>query len=144
MMLLNNRERALRLFLRYIGSVSLLAMVAVLMPYAWMDATHRWLGMGPLPSEPVVGYLARSLSLFYALLGGLLWVLSFNPRRHRPVLLYLATAFVFFGLTLLGIDYAEGMPPFWKRGEGPIVIVFGVAIFWLAFPLGQTAGQEDR
>jgi hypothetical protein len=122
----------LRIFLRYIGSVSLLALVAVFMPYSWMDATHRWLGMGPLPAEPIVGYLARSLSLFYALLGGLLWVCSFDLARHRAVLSYLGIVVIFFGLVLWGVDFAEHMPPYWKHFEGPMVVIFGAIILTLS------------
>lgn len=125
-------EQSLRWLLRCAGSVSLLAVIAVFMPYSWMDATHRALGMGPLPAEPVVGYLARSLSAFYALLGGLLWVYSFDLHRHRVAIGYLGAAFVVFGATLIGVDFAEGMPPFWRWGEGPIVIGFGTAMLWLA------------
>ena len=54
------RETLLRLFLRGIGSLALLALPCALMPYAWMDAVHRWLDPGELPSEPIVGYLASS------------------------------------------------------------------------------------
>jgi hypothetical protein len=125
-------ERLLRFLLRYLGSVSLLALVAVFMPFTWMDATHRWLGMGPLPTGPIVGYLARSLSLFYALLGGLLWVCSFDPLRHRQVLCYLGAAFIFFGLVMWGVDVAEAMPGFWRNGEGPFVIIIGGIILALS------------
>jgi hypothetical protein len=134
-------ERALRFLLRYVGFVSMLALVAVFMPGAWMDATHRWLGMGALPSEPIVGYLARSLSLFYALLGGLLWFLSMDPQRHRAVLLYLATAFILFGVIMLGVDYSEGLPPWWKRAEGPIVILFGSVMLWLTSRVSQPTSE---
>jgi hypothetical protein len=106
----------------------MLALVAVFMPCSWMDATHRWLGMGPLPDGPVVGYLARSLSLFYVLLGGLLWLCSFDPPRYRAVLCYLGAAFLCFGIVMWGVDVVEGMPGFWKHGEGPIVIAFGGVI----------------
>jgi hypothetical protein len=129
-------ERILRFLLRYIGSASVLALAAVFMPYTWMDATHRWLGMGTLPTEPIVGYLARSLSLFYALLGGLLWLCSFHPHRHRSVLCYLGTAFIFFGIVMWGVDFVERMPGFWKHIEGPMVIVMGGVLLGLAARLG--------
>jgi hypothetical protein len=121
-------ERILRFMARYLGSVALLALVAVFMPYSWMDGIHRALGMGRLPSEPIVGYLARSLSLFYALQGGLLLFCSFDLRRHRMVFCFIGTAFIFFGLILWGVDFIEGMPDYWKSVEGPLVIIFGIAI----------------
>jgi len=71
-----NSEQVLKLFLRLIGSAALLALIFVAAPHAWMDAIHAQMGMGQLPDAPVVGYLARSTSAFYALLGGLLWVVS--------------------------------------------------------------------
>ncbi|MDO8545010.1 MAG: hypothetical protein Q7S40_31585 [Opitutaceae bacterium] len=142
-------ESLLRFVLRAIGGVSLLALVAVVMPYSWMDATHRWLGLGKLPSEPIVGYLARSLSAFYALLGGLFWMLSFDLPRHRPTVCFLGVATIGFGAILTGIDWAEGLPRYWKVWEGPWVMFMGAAIAWLAFrikPRGNEAGgpSADR
>ena len=123
--------RALKVLLRFVGSMELLALVAVFMPRSYMDATHRVLGMGPLPSEPVVGYLARTVSLFYALQGGLLWWVSFDPPHHRSVLRYMSWAYVLFGLITLGIDLLEGMPGFWVAGEGPVVILIGALMLLL-------------
>jgi hypothetical protein len=100
-----------------------------------MDAINRWIGMGPLPSHPVVGYLARSLSLFYALLGGLLWACSFDLLRHKRILGYLGAAFVTFGGIMWGVDFVEGMPPGWKHVEGPMVILFGSVILLLSAKL---------
>jgi len=133
-------ERLLCYSLRYLGFVSLLALVAVFMPYTWMDTTHRWLGLGELPTEPVVGYLARSLSLFYSLMGGLLLVCSFDLHRHRAVLLYMGAAFVCFGIVMWGVDLVEGMPGYWKHTEGPMVIAFGSLILALTARL-RSAGS---
>ena len=121
-------DRFLRLFLRAIGSAGLLAVVAVVMPYSWMDAVHQWLGMGRLPGEPIVGYLARSTSGFYALFVGLMWVVSWDLQRHRLVLCYLGAAVIVFGLALFAVDILEGMPLYWSLGEGPVNTAFGVYI----------------
>ncbi|MCB1125506.1 MAG: hypothetical protein KDM81_03345 [Verrucomicrobiae bacterium] len=145
---MRNRERGLRLkrplllkcFLRYVGSVSLLALVAVAMPHSWMDATHRWLGLGEMPSGPIVGYLTRTLSAFYALLGGLLWVLSFDLKRHLPVLRYVAWAMIGFGGIALIVDWQVGLPWHWTVFEGPMVIAFGKVILWLA----RSVSEEGR
>ena len=130
-------ERVLKLILRIIGGSSLLALIFVAAPYTWMDSIHSALGMGQLPDKPVVGYLARSTSAFYALIGGLFWVVSFDLRRHRRVLIYLGAALASFGLVLLVVDRSEGMPSLWTAWEGPFVMVFGLAILLLSRGVGQ-------
>jgi hypothetical protein len=102
---MTKQERLLKLSLRLIGTTAFFAVVAVVMPYSWMNSVHQWLGMGTLPPEPIVGYLARSTSAFYALLGGLLWIVSFDLYRHRRVLHYLGLAIIVFGGVLFPVDH---------------------------------------
>ena len=124
-------EQTLRFILRLIGTSSLFALVFVAAPHRWMDSIHSALGMGQLPDTPVVGYLARSTSAFYALLGGLFWVVSFDLRRHRQVLVYLGFAIASLGVVLLVVDWSEGMPSFWTLWEGPFVAALGLVILFL-------------
>ena len=135
-------EKALVSILRIIGGVSLLAAIFVFVPYSWMNAIHQMLGMGVLPSDPIVGYLARSTSAFYALLGGLLLVLALDVRRYKTVLTYLGIASSFFGLILLCVDWIEGLPLLWKIWEGPFVFLVGAAIFLLSHRVGYTESQR--
>jgi hypothetical protein len=123
-----NEERLFRLLLRVVGTAALLAIPFVFVPYAGMNAIHRGLGMGRLPDAPVVGYLARSTSAFYAILGGLLWLVSFDLRRHRPVLVYLGVTTLLFGLACFAVDFLEGMPRWWALGEGSFNTLFGIAL----------------
>jgi len=73
-----NSEKLLKLLLRFLGTTSLFALVFVVAPYSWLDSIHSLLGMGQFPDKPVVGYLARSTSALYAILGGLFWIVSFD------------------------------------------------------------------
>ena len=130
---MTKQEYFFKLFLRIIGSAALFAIVAVVMPYSWMNAINKWLGMGELPAEPIVGYLARSTSAFYALLGGLFWVISFDLHRHRLVLCYLGIVIVIFGAALFIIDLLEGMLLSWSFTEGPFNITFGVVVLILSY-----------
>jgi hypothetical protein len=114
--------------LRIIGTTSGLAILAVVLPYESMNTIHLWLGMGELPQAPIVGYLARTLSAFYALYGSLLWFLSFDTVRYRSVIRYVGYVTSGFGLILIGIDWVEGMPRYWKLAEGPIAIVYGILL----------------
>ncbi|MHC4728479.1 MAG: hypothetical protein ACYS17_14760 [Planctomycetota bacterium] len=134
---MTKQEYFFKLFLRIIGTTALFAIFAVVMPYSWMNATHKWLGMGELPSEPIVGYLARSTSAFYAILGGLFWLVSFDLYRHRLVLCYLGIVIIIFGTALFIIDLLEGMPLSWSLTEGPFNLIFGVVIFALNYRMGN-------
>jgi hypothetical protein len=133
---MNRQERFFKLFLRIIGTTALFAVVAVVMPYSWMNAIHQWLGMGELPSEPIVGYLARSTSAFYAILGGLFWLVSFDLQRHKLVLCYLGIVVVTFGVALFVIDLLEGMPLYWSLTEGPFNVGFGIVILIFSCRIG--------
>lgn len=121
-------DRALTVVLRLMGSSSLSALLFVAAPRDWMSALHADLGLGAMPDSPVVWYLARSTSAFYAILGGLFWAVSFDLGRHRRVLTYLGGALTIFGVVLLVIDYVEGLPKVWTLWEGPFVMAFGTAI----------------
>lgn len=122
------RERFLILFLRIVGTVAGSAALCAVMPVRAMDATHRALGMGPLPGGPIVEYLARSTSAFYALLGGLLWIISLDLPRYRPLVRLTGVAFVALGALLLWTDLRAGLPWFWQLAEGPLDMLFGVIL----------------
>ncbi len=124
-------ERLLALLLRVVGGVMLLALPAVVMPTAWMDASHRWLGLGPLPAGPIVEYLTRSVSFLYAIHGGLLLVVAADVRRNVRVLVYLAAASMAFGAALVAIDLWADLPVWWVLTEGPPLTALGLAILLL-------------
>jgi len=128
------------LFLRVVGTVAGSAALCAMMPLRAMDAVHQTLGMGPLPSQPIVEYLARSTSAFYALLGALLWALSLDLTRYRPLVRGTGLAFIALGLLLLWTDIGAGLPWFWQAAEGPIDALFGVILVW-AGRTGKPAGN---
>lgn len=135
---MSTRERGLVFFLRVFGSVSALALYAVVQPHSWMVATHEWLGLGPFPEGPIAPYLARSLSAFYAMVGGFFLLFSTDVRRFRPAIAYGSKAVTVFGLALLFIDLPLDLPDSWRLTEGPTVIVIGLLVAWLvrAVPRG--------
>ena len=125
-------DKVVVLLLRFLGVGSLLALVPVFMPFAWMAATHRWLGLGEMPAAPVVEYLARSLSAFYALVGALCLLVAADLDRYRPLVRSLGVAFALLGLVFLFIDLAAGMPWWWIAAEGPATVVVSAVLFVLA------------
>src|SRR6478672_8865079 len=121
----NWRTKVLTVLLRLMGVGSLFALFAVVMPTSWMTATHRWLGLGEMPTAPVVEYLARSISAFYALLGALCLVMAADLERYRPLVRFLGAAQAVMGVAFLGVDLAAGMPWWWSASEGPAGIGVG-------------------
>ena len=135
-------DKALVILLRFVGVSALFALAAVLMPVSWMAATHRWLGLGERPTGPVVEYLARSLSAFYAIMGALCLVLTTDLERYRPLVRFLGLAFARMSVVLLGVDLAAGMPWWWTAFEGPPGLPVGALLLFLARPVhskGRTA-----
>jgi hypothetical protein len=124
-------EKALRLLLRLSAAVLFLAVLAIFLPVSWMAAAHAWLGLGDFPDTPLVGYLTRSVSAFYAFHGAILFQLSQDVRRYGPVIRLVAVGSVVFGACLLIVDVMVGMPLFWVLGEGPAVMATGAAFLWL-------------
>ena len=139
-LLMKKSDKVLVFLLRLVGVDSLFALIPVLMPMSWMVATHRWLGLGDMPTDPVVEYLARDLSAFYALVGALLLVMASDLERYRPLVRFFALALIVLSILFTGVDLAAGMPWWWTASEGPGGVVFGALLFYLARPVHSKGG----
>lgn len=129
---MTRNDKVLRGLLWFYGVSTLMALGAVFMPLSWMADTHRWLGLGEMPIAPVVEYLARSLSTFYAFFGALCLVLATDLNRYRPLVRFLGAAIAVMSLVAVCVDVAAGMPWWWTASEGPPGIVLGTLMFYLA------------
>jgi hypothetical protein len=130
---MTNSDKVLVILLRYLlGIPGLFALAAVFMPLSWMAATHRWLGLGEMPAAPVVEYLARSLSAFYALLGALCLVMASDVERYRPLVRFFGVALALLGVVFTAVDVVAGMPWWWTAFEGPPGLPVGALMFFLA------------
>lgn len=125
-------HRRLTWLLRVIGVLDLLAFLAVVMPRSMMVAVHEQLHIGGLPSEPIVGYLARTASMFYGFCGVLLLYVSNDVVRHRDVIRFLAICGTIAGGLILAIDVAEGLPLWWILLEGPCCGMLATQVWWLS------------
>ena len=140
---MNWAERALVALLRASAALLLVAVVPAVMPLEWMAAIHRGLGLGELPSGPIVSYLTRSLSGMYAAHGALVLYVSFDVRRYLPVVKCLGVLGMVFGVGMLALDCLVGLPPWWIACEGPPIIALGLAVLWLAAETGRSPGTSD-
>lgn len=127
----NTSERVIIFLLRLIGAFGLFAVPAIFLPYTWMDEIHAWMGLGKLPDAPIVSYLSRTLSMFYATSSVMMLAISLDVRRYRPLIRVWGTILLLSGCTFLGIDLYSGMPADWTWSEGPPTIVVALLVLWL-------------
>jgi len=105
-------EAWLKLLLRILGVICVLAVIPLFMPRSWLDTGHQSFGLGPFPTAPVAEYLARSVSASCAFYGGLLLLLSRDVRRFVSIIKYQALAIM--ALSAIGIfaGVRAGLPAF--------------------------------
>jgi len=125
-------ETLLRVLLYLSAAATLLAFPCALLPVAWMDWTHRQLGLGELPATPIVIYMARSLSLMYGMHGVLMLVLAGDVRRYVPLIRVLAPLMAGFGVAMTLVDWDAGLPWYWTAAEGPSIALFYGVMTWAA------------
>jgi len=119
-------ERWMAWLFRATGGVETMAFVAVVLPFEWMAASHEWIGLGELADEPVVRYLIRSVSFFYGVHGVLMWLVSMNVRRFRPLVVFIGLTYVIASPVIGWITVREGMPWWWTLGEAGSLAAVGL------------------
>ena len=126
-----SRERLQAWLLRFVGTFEMLAFISVVMPRAWMEASHAWLGLGEMPGGPVLMFMIRQASYSYGMHGISLWVLATDVKRFRPLVIFNAVAFLLAAPVFLVIDHTSGMPLWWTVGDTLGCAFFGAALLWL-------------
>lgn len=114
----SSSERNLVVFMRVVAVVMSLAIVAVVMPWPWIDFCHRRLDLGAFPEQPIAEYLARQLSAFYAFFGVVFWFVSRDVRRFLPLIRFQACLWLLLSFVFVAIDWKAGLPAYWIASEG--------------------------
>ena len=127
-----NKKRAQVWLLRLGGALEILAFLAVVMPRSWMETSHLWLNMGPMPDGAVVMFMIRQASYAYGMHGISLWVLASDVERFRPLVIFNGISYLLAGPVFFLIDYSTGMPMWWTLGDAMACLFFGVALLWLS------------
>ncbi len=117
--------------LRYAGTVEILAFFAAVMPRAWMESSHTWLGLGELPTGPITMFMIRQASYAYGMHGISLWVLASNVERFRPLVLLNGISYLLAAPVFFLIDYTSGVPKWWTAVDDFGCGFFGLALLWL-------------
>ena len=139
-------ETWLKLLLRILGGICVLAVIPLFMPRSWLETSNQFVGLGQFPSAPIAEYLARSVSALCSFYGGLLLVLSSDVRRFVSIIKYQAMAIML--LSALGIltGVRAGVPAFFVVADALGCWIFLLPVLILAARLHPkvTAGNETK
>ena len=117
--------------LRLAGGAMLMALLFVFCPFEWMASLHKQIGLGELRYTPLLSYLIRTLSALYASMGAIIFFLSFDIDRYRPLIRFLGAISILGGLGVTALDAILRLPVLWTALEGPLTIVLGVFLIVL-------------
>jgi hypothetical protein len=129
--MMTKHAKTLKILLILMGIAELFAIPAIFLPASVMATIHERLGLGPFPEQAITPYLARSLSFFYALHGGLLLLAARDLRRYSGLIAYIAITGLVFSVLITIFDIQSGFPWYWTVGEGPFLTILSVAFLVL-------------
>ena len=127
----NFEKKLLRGVLLVIGCSLMTAALAAVLPTAWMAQWHDLLGLGLFPNAKLTQYLTRSIALLYAIHGALVLGTAIHIRDAWPLVPWIGTTDLLFGVGVLAVDIHAGMPLYWVLGEGPGIMSGGVLVLVL-------------
>lgn len=131
----NNDARATcdgrtRLILRMIGWSTVTAFGAAVMPGDWMIQTAKWFGL-ELADVPLSFYLARNLSLMYAMAGILMILVALTNPLDRRLIRSLGITGIILGIFQAIVGVQSEMPAWWIGLESVTTAIGGVFLWWI-------------
>jgi hypothetical protein len=89
-----------------------------------MEVLHSWLGLGEMPSGPIIMFMIRQASYAYGMHGVSLWVMATDVRRFQPLIIFNGISFLLAAFVFALIDYSAGIPAWWT-----VIDAFGCGSF---------------
>lgn len=120
-----NFTRATGSFLRVLAVLQILTAGIAIMPLAWIDAWHAWVGLGVMPHAPMLLYVVRGGAFVQGAIGVLVWLMSTDVVRYRPMIIATALIYLVSGPAFYFIDSVAHMPAFWCALDSVSCLVIG-------------------
>ena len=142
-------EKWLRFILRLHGVLAIMAIFAVVMPNAWLDWCVSKV-QADLSQSFLVGYLARSLSMFFVLVGVFLVIFASDVARYRVPITCVA-AWILSTIVCFGLYTGAYLPQLAKQWFFWFVVadatwsaLFALAIVFLQMKMRSNEGGNMR
>lgn len=122
--------RLQKLLLRFFALVQCIALPAVFVPRLALEKLSWLAGFGQPPMLPLTLYLLAGASCVYLGQAALLWMVSTDVVRYRPLVVFLGAAYTAFGPLFWWIDSEAGMPWWWQLMDSGGCLGAGLALLW--------------
>ena len=100
------------------------------------------LGFGKPPHLPLLIYMTSGASCVYLAQAVLLWLMSRDVVRYRPLIVFCGWAYLAFGPLFLWIDIHAGMPSFQVAVDSLSCLVGGAALLAACYFGGQPSNSK--
>lgn len=129
-----SNERLQKIVLRLMALVALPVLPAIIAPQFAVEKLSWLAGFGQPPNAPLLCYVTAGGSFVYLLVSVMLWIISHDVARYRPLVLFAAWACLIAGPVYGWIDSQTGMPTWWMLMDALSCLVGGAALLYACQP----------
>lgn len=117
--------------------ISFIALPAIFAPRLAVEKFSVLMGFGKPPNLPLLIYMTSGASCVYVGQGLLLWFLSRDVMRYRPLIIFFGWAYLAFSPLFLWIDMSAGMPAFQVAADSLSCLMAGGALLGACYCGGK-------
>jgi hypothetical protein len=122
--------RLQKIILRIMAVVAFPTLPAVFAPRLTVEKLSWLLGFGEPPNVPLIYYLAAGGSFVYLALSVMLWIISCDVVRYRPLVIFTGVVCVIGGPSFWWIGTQAGMPLWWVTMDALSCLIGGLVLLW--------------
>ena len=126
----HQNARIQKWILRIMALMSLPVLGAIFAPHLTVEKLSWLVGFGQPPQTPLLPYLAAGGSFVYLILSAVLWIISSDVARYRPLVTFIAYMCLVGVPMYLWIDTHTGMPHWWLLMDELVCIGAGFGLLW--------------
>ena len=126
-----NATRLTSRFLYFLAVLQILTAGIVIVPLAWLDGWHVWLGLGAMPQDAVLRYVLRAAGYVQGGIGVLLWIMATDVVRYRPLIVAVGAIYLIGSPVFYFIETQAQMPFFWIMLDCVSTFVVGAGLLVL-------------
>ena len=126
--------RLQRLILRVVAVLSCIVLPAVFLPGMAAEKLCWLLGSGRPPQAPLMIYLLGGGCCVYLAVASMLWIMSGDVVRYRPLVIFVGWVYLVCAPILLWIAVQAGMPRWWITMDLLSCLITGPALLWACHP----------